>query len=98
MKIFSLYREKNIFEICVYESLEDFTQRTEWQDVLGDYFTIIDENGNIYKWDESKTNEFSTTYNYTLIIKKTDKELGNLCQQNYVLNNFATEFSFEIYP
>jgi len=96
MKIFSLYKEKNIFEICVYESLEDFTQRTEWQDILDDYFTIIDENGNIYKWNESKTDEFAITYNYNLIIKRTDTELGRLCQRNYILNNFATEFTFEI--
>jgi hypothetical protein len=96
MKIFSLYREKDIFEICVYESLDDFTQRTEWQDALNDYFTILDENGNIYKWDESKTEEFATTYNYTLIIKKTDVELGDLCKRNYALSNFASEFTFEI--
>jgi hypothetical protein len=96
MKIFSLYREKNKFEICVYESLEDFTKRTEWQDILGDYFTILDENGNIYKWDESKVEEFATVYDYTLIIKKTDEELGKLCKRNYVFKNFATEFTFEI--
>ncbi len=96
MKIFSLYREKNIFEICVYESLNDFVQSIEWQDILDDYFTILDEEGNIYKWDESKTKEFATIYDYTLIIKKTDKELGSLCQRNYLLNNCATEFTFEI--
>lgn len=96
MKIFSLFRKKNFFEICVYESVEDFTQRTEWQDALDDYFTIIDKDGNIYEWDKGKTKEFATTYNYTLIIKKTDKELGDLCHQNYALNNFASEFTFEI--
>jgi hypothetical protein len=95
MKIFSLYIEKNKFEVCVYDSLEEFTQRTEWQDALGDYFTILDEKGNIYKWDDSKTEEYATIYNYTLIIKKVDKELGILCQRNYALNNFETEFTFE---
>ncbi len=96
MKIFSLFRKENFFEICVYDSLDDLTQSIEWQDILGNYFTIIDENGDIYKWDDSKTNEFATTYNYTLTIKNTDKDLGNLCQRNYALNNFATEFTFEI--
>ena len=49
MKIFSLFRDRNQFEVCVFDSLEDFTRHTEWQDVLDDYFTIIDEKGNIYK-------------------------------------------------
>lgn len=96
MKIFSLYREKNIFEIYVYESLEDFTNRIEWQDVLNEHLIILDEHGNIYKWDKSKTNQFSTTYNYTLAIKKTDAELGKICQQNYALNNFSNEFTIEM--
>jgi hypothetical protein len=96
MKIFSLYREQNKYEIEVFNSLEDFTHSNEWQDILGDYFIILDEKGNIYRWDESKTDEYATVYDYTLVIKRTDEELGKLCQQNYVLNNFATEFNFEI--
>lgn len=52
--------------------------------------------GNIYKWDESKTDEFATVYDYTLKIEAIDKELGKLCQLNYASNNFAIEFTFEI--
>jgi hypothetical protein len=70
MKIFSLNRNNSKIEVCVYDSLEDFTQRIEWQDTLDDNFVIIDKNGNIYKWDESKSEEFATTYNYTPIKKK----------------------------
>ena len=96
MKIFSLFREENKFEIVVYDSLKDFTDGTEWQDILGDYFTIIDKLGNIYKWDDSKKEEYGTVNNFTLKIAENDLDLGKLCQEKYEQNEFATEFSFEI--
>jgi hypothetical protein len=96
MKIFSLFREENKFEIVVYDSLKDFTSGTEWQDILGDYVTIIDKSGNIYKWDDSKKEEYATVNNFTLKIVESDLELGKLCQEKYEQNEFSTEFSFEI--
>lgn len=96
MEIFSLFKEDNKFEIVVYDSLQDFSSRTEWQDIFGNYFTIIDKLGNIYKWDDSKKEEYGTVYNFTLKIVKNDLELGKLCQQKYEQNKFSTEFSFEI--
>ena len=95
MKLFSLYKDNNTFEVVVYESLEDFTKRTEWQDIIDDYFTIIDDKGKIYKWDDSKKEEYGTIYNYTLKIDRIDKELGKACLSNYETNNFSTEFKFK---
>jgi len=95
MKLFSLYKENNTFEAVVYESLEDFTKRTEWQDIIDDYFTIIDNKGRIYKWDDSKKEEYGTVYNYTLKIDRIDTELSKACLLNYEANNYATEFKFK---
>ncbi len=96
MKIFSLFKEYNKIEVVVHDSLEDFTNRTEWQDILDNYFIIIDKYGNIYNWDDSKKEEFSTIYQFSLKISKIDLDLGKMCYDNYVLNNFKTEFNFEI--
>lgn len=95
MKLFSIYKEKDVFEVVVYESLEDFIKSTEWQDIMDDYFTIIDDQGKIYKWDDSKKEEYGTVYNYTLKIDRIDYELSKACLSNYVKNNFATEFKFK---
>lgn len=95
MKLFSIYKENDTFEIVVYESIEDFTNRTEWQDIIDDYFTIIDNEGNIYKWDDSKKDEYGTVYNYTLKVDRIDTELSKACLSNYEANHFATEFNFK---
>ena len=97
MKLFSLYTENNTFEAVVYESIEEFTKRAEWQDVIDNCFIIIDNNGKIYKWDDSKKDEYGTVYNYTLKIDRIDSELSKACIANYEANNFAKEFEFN-YP
>lgn len=96
MQIFSVYKELSLVEVSVYESIEDFTMRTEWQDMLGDYFTIIDAAGNVYKWDDTKTEEYATVYNYTLQVAQVDRELGAFCVLHHRLNEFADEFTVSL--
>ena len=95
MKIFGLHMENTNMETTVFDSLEDFTKRIEWQDLLDNKLIILDESGYIYEWDKTKTEEYATTYNYTLIANKRNIELGQLCIQNYALNNCEDEFEFE---
>lgn len=96
MSIFSVYKESGIVEVSVYKSLADLTRHIEWQDVLGEHFTIIDATGNIYKWDDTRTEEYATTYNYSLRIARVDGELGKLCALHHQQNTFATEFVVKV--
>jgi hypothetical protein len=95
MKIFNLYKVKNLHEVVVYNSIGDFTKMVEWQDVFDSQCIIIDELGGIYKWDDTKKDEYATTYDYTLVVKEINLELAKLCKHNYVQKNFSDEFSFE---
>jgi hypothetical protein len=94
MKIFNVYLNQNKYEILTYESIDEIVNSIEWQDVLEDYFMIIDEQGNIYKWDESKDIEYGTVYGYSLKIVDYDIELSNLILRNHELNDYKFEFSF----
>lgn len=92
--VFSVFKDNNYLEVVVYDSIEDFTCRTEWQDIFEGYFTIIDENGKQYKWDDSIHMEFGTVYDYTLIPFADDIDLAQKCNEYYKLKK-ETEFTLE---
>ncbi|HEY0656584.1 MAG TPA: hypothetical protein VGD65_25800 [Chryseosolibacter sp.] len=66
-------------EVEVYASLADVAERVEWQDILSDFLTVLDEQGNVYVWDNTKSNEAGTTYDYSFRIKGADLHLAKLC-------------------
>jgi hypothetical protein len=66
---------KSKIEVTIYESLEDLSQRVEWQDILDDSLKIMDEDGKLYVWDDSNRNEVGTVFNYSFKTNGTDAEL-----------------------
>ena len=40
--------------VDVYSNIKDLTNSLEWQDALSEDLVILDENGNVYRWDDSK--------------------------------------------
>lgn len=80
-------------QTLVYNNLSDLTNRVEWQDILDTGVTIIDEEGNIYNWDETKEDEISTTYDYTMKIVDSNKILGQSCFLIYKRLNEPAEFN-----
>jgi hypothetical protein len=55
---------RGLIQVNVYESLEDLSQRIEWQDILSPSIRIIDENGQLYACDDSRVDEEGTVYNF----------------------------------
>jgi len=72
-------RNKNKIEVFVYASLESLAQSIDWQDILDESLRIIDEDGNLYIWDESKKNEVGTVFNYSFKTNGKDLELIKKC-------------------
>ncbi len=60
--IFLIFIDDDEESIDVYDSLEDFSYRVDRQDIINSDEILIDEFGNIYKWDETKTEEYGTTH------------------------------------
>jgi hypothetical protein len=77
-------KNRNKIEVVIYDSLEDLAQRVEWQDILADSLKILDENGNVYVWDNSKRNEFGTIFDYSFKTNGTDLELINKCKDKFI--------------
>lgn len=79
-------------QTVVYDNISDLTSRVEWQDIQDTGVIIIDEEGNIYNWDETKKEEISTTYDYTMKIVGSNKKLGHSCFITYKRLHEPTEF------
>ena len=56
---------------------------------------IIDELGNLYKWDDKQVKEFGTVHDYTLIPSGANIELAQLCKQTYESLDRPVEFSIK---
>ena len=61
--------------VDVYESIDEVVNYIEWQDIFEGEQLILDDKGNIYEWDSSKTNEIGTVYDYTLILSSRKSKL-----------------------
>ncbi len=89
--IFLVENYKNKKTVDVYTSLNELTSMIEWQDILGDAI-IIDESGNVYKWDNTKKEEIEFTELYSMKVVGKDIALANQCTETYQRLNGPTEF------
>jgi hypothetical protein len=87
-------RNRNRIEVFVYDSLEDLAQRVDWQDILDESLRILDEDGNLYAWDDSKRNEVGTVFEYSFKRNGTDPELMRKCKDKFI--QLGQPDSFEI--
>ena len=79
--IFEIDQHTN--EVNVYDNFDQLTSMVEWQDILNDDIAVIDELGNIYKWDSRKSEEIGTIYNYTMISIAANIDLSLKCNNQY---------------
>ena len=95
--IFLIYtiRTKKGIEVVIYDSLDDLSQRVDWQDILDPSIKILDEEGKIYVWDDSKENEVGTVYGYSFKIIGTDLELLQKCKTRFEQLGQPGEFEIE---
>ena len=87
-------RNRNRIEVFVYDSLEDLAQRVDWQDILDESLRILDEDGNLYAWDDSKRKEVGTVSNYSFKRNGTDFYLMKKCKDKFI--QLGKPDSFEI--
>lgn len=94
--IFLLDRVGNKYEVLVYQDLSDLAHRVEWQDICEGKSIITDLEGNKYKWDDSKSEEYATVHNYTLI--KTGEKLDCIdrLKREYYSSDHQGEFEIEV--
>ena len=88
-------RNRNKIDVIVYDSLEDLSQRVEWQDILDISLKILDNEGKVYVWDDSKTNEAGTVYNYSFKTIGTDLVLVEKCRTKFRLLGKPDSFEIE---
>jgi hypothetical protein len=89
-------RSTHRIEVIVYDSLEDLSQRVDWQDVLGDSLRILDEEGQIHIWDHSKKEEVGTVFKYSFKTNGRDLELAEKCKRLFVQLGKPRCFEIEI--
>ena len=82
----------NRLEVNVYESLEDVSQRIDWQDILDPLLTILDEQGKIYVWDDSRQDEVGTDFNYSFKPIGTNLELAGKCKAKFLQSGKSDSF------
>ena len=70
-------------EVDTYDDLAGVARRVEWQDILDDDLLIMDESGQLYKWDNSKLTEYGSVYNYSFKTVGEDKMLLELLKENF---------------
>jgi GTP-sensing pleiotropic transcriptional regulator CodY len=87
-------RNRNRIEVFVYDSLEDLAQRVDWQDILDESLKILDEDGNLYVWDDSKRNEVGSVFSYSFKTNGTDFEFVKICKEKF--NQLGQPDSFVI--
>jgi hypothetical protein len=87
-------RNRNKIEVFVYDSLDDLARRVDWQDILDKSLKILDEEGKLYVWDDSKKDEVGTVFNYSFKTNGTDLELVNKCKAKF--SELGQPDSFEI--
>ncbi|NVK29121.1 MAG: hypothetical protein HWE14_13800 [Flavobacteriia bacterium] len=68
----------------------------EWQDVFEGKSIIVDLEGNKYKWDDSKSEEYATVYDYTLIKTGDKLDFIDRLKNEYNSSDHCGEFEIEI--
>jgi len=88
-------RNRDKVEVFVYVNLEDLAQRVEWQDILDESIRILDEDGNIYVWDDAKRSEVGTVYHYSFKRHGVDLELIKKCKDKFIQLGKPDNFDIE---
>lgn len=94
--IFSIYIDDDVANVDVYDSLVDFSYRVDWQDLIDSDCILIDENGNIFNWDDTKNEEIATTFGYSFKIIRQNIELGRLCFDAFESNGRVYSFNIKM--
>jgi hypothetical protein len=89
-------RSRNKIEVSVYDSLEDLAKRVDWQDILDNSLKILDEDGKLYVWDDSKKDQVGTVFNYSFKTNGTDLELIRKCKAKFTQLGQPDSFEIEI--
>lgn len=89
-------RNENKIEVFVYESLDDLAQRVDWQDILDSSLKILDEDGKLYVWGDSKKDQTGTVFNYSFKTNGTDLELARKCKAKFNQLGQLDSFNIEI--
>lgn len=89
-------RNRNKIEVFVYDSLEDLARRVEWQDILDNSLKILDEDGKLYVWDDSKKDQIGTVFNYSFKTNETDLELIRKCKAMFTQLGQPDSFEIDI--
>ena len=77
-------KKENGIEFIVYDSLEDLSRRVDWQDILDPCSTILDEDGKIYEWDDTKAEEIGTVFDYSFQAVRMDLDLAKRCKAKFL--------------
>jgi hypothetical protein len=89
--MYAIYKNDKILTIEVFDSLLQLSKYFEWQDLLDENLTIIDNDGFIYK-----VKGYATNYEYELQPTDSNKILAETCN-NYIKNSpNITEFKIKI--
>jgi hypothetical protein len=94
--VFIVYKLDSQFVVDAYSSLTEVSDSIEWQDILNDELTILDEEGSTYAWDNSKKDEYATIYGYTLHKIGSNKELAEKCKLTYGNEGHPDQFFMDI--
>jgi GTP-sensing pleiotropic transcriptional regulator CodY len=89
-------RNGNKVEVLVYDSLKDLAQRVDRQDIQDKSLKILDEEGNVYIWDESKRKEVGTVFDYSFKTNGTDTELIRKCKDKFTQMGQPDYFELDI--
>jgi len=74
--IYHIHEFDNETHVTRFESIDEFINCIEWQDIFEGKSIIANTKGETYKWDSSQQNEFAIVYGYTLM--KTGEIYGNM--------------------
>lgn len=81
--------------VVVYDNLIQLSQMVEWQDILDVSCIILDEEGKLYAWDDSKKEEIGTIYDYTFKMIGTNEDLLQRCKLAFEKPGRVDEFELE---
>lgn len=87
--------DANRLEVHVYESLEDVSQRIEWQDILDPLLTILDEDGSAYVWDDARQDEVGIVYDYSFKPNGTNLQLAGKCKAKFLQSGKSDSFEIK---
>jgi hypothetical protein len=89
-------RNSDRIEVIVYDTLEQLSESVDWQDILDEAIKILDDSGKIYKWDDTKKNEYGMVFNYSFRVIGIDEELVRKCNNEFIRLGQSETFEIKI--